>query len=150
MKEDIDTRVDINVDAYIPDDFAPDEYVKMDLYKKIAAVENEEMKSELIDEIVDRFADIPKPIVNLIDISEIRSMAKEFSITSINEVSGDFRIEFLNEKVINPQWIADIYKKYKNRLYINKRYMNVIRVSIEGENKIKLIKDILILLKMSK
>ena len=77
-------------------------------------------------------------------------MAKEFSITSINEVSGDFRIEFLNEKVINPQWIADIYKKYKNRLYINKRYMNVIRVSIEGENKIKLIKDILILLKMSK
>ena len=150
VKEDIDTRVDINVDAYIPDDFAPDEYVKMDLYKKIAAVENEEMKSELIDEIVDRFADIPKPIVNLIDISEIRSMAKEFSITSINEVSGDFRIEFLNEKVINPQWIADIYKKYKNRLYINKRYMNVIRVSIEGENKIKLIKDILILLKMSK
>lgn len=150
VKEDIDTRVDITVDAYIPDDFAPDEYIKMDLYKKIAAVENEEMKSELIDEIVDRFADIPKSIVNLIDISEIRSMAKEFSITSINEVGGDFRIEFLNDKVINPQWIADIYKKYKNRLYINKRYMNVIRISIEGENKIKLIKDILILFKMSK
>lgn len=150
VKEDIDTRVDITVDAYIPDDFAPDEYIKMDLYKKIAAVENEEMKSELIDEIVDRFADIPKSIVNLIDISEIRSMAKEFSITSINEVGGDFRIEFLNDKVINPQWIADIYKKYKNRLYINKRYMNVIRISIEGKNKIKLIKEILILFKMSK
>lgn len=150
LKQDIDTRVDINVDAYIPDDFAPDEYVKMDLYKKIAAVENEEMKSELIDEIVDRFADVPKSIINLIDISEIRSMARELVISSINEVSGDFRIEFLNEKSINPQWIADIYAKYKNRLYINKRYMNVIRVSIEDENKIKLIKDILILIKSSK
>lgn len=51
MDEDIfDTSVDLNVDAYIPDSYISNEYQKLDIYKRIAAVENEEEMDNMLDE----------------------------------------------------------------------------------------------------
>ena len=53
-------RSDLDVDAYIPDSYIPNEYQKLDIYKRIAAIENEEEMEDMIEELIDRFGDIPE------------------------------------------------------------------------------------------
>ena len=77
--------VDISVDAYIPEEYITSLALRIDVYKKIAAVCNENDSDDLIDELNDRFGDIPKQTMNLIRISRLRNMAMEFDFTSIEQ-----------------------------------------------------------------
>ena len=56
------TALDVNVDAYIPDSYIPNEYQKLDIYKRIAAIESEEEMEDMMEELIDRFGDIPKKV----------------------------------------------------------------------------------------
>ena len=88
--EDFNTLVDLDVDAYIPPEYIVNEVQKLDIYKRIAGIENkgesEDMKEELLDrierecddmreELLDRFGQIPKSVENLLRIALIRSHA---------------------------------------------------------------------------
>lgn len=53
------TLIDLNVDAYIPE-YIKNEYQKLDIYKRIAAIESEEELEDMTEELIDRFGDIPK------------------------------------------------------------------------------------------
>lgn len=59
-EETFNTTMDLNVDAYIPDSYIPNEYQKLDIYKRVAAIENEEEMEDMLEELIDRFGDIPK------------------------------------------------------------------------------------------
>ena len=75
--------IDVAVDAYIPTRYIEGELQRIEIYKKIAAVENKEDADDLLDELLDRFGDIPKPVANLIDIALIRNSACVELIDSI-------------------------------------------------------------------
>ncbi|MCL2816304.1 MAG: hypothetical protein FWD23_17050, partial [Oscillospiraceae bacterium] len=67
--------IDIAVDAYIPNRYVESELLRIEIYKRIAAVENKDDADDLKDELTDRFGEIPKPVENLIDIALIRNSA---------------------------------------------------------------------------
>ena len=67
--------IDIAVDAFIPNRYIESEVLRIEIYKRIAAVENQADADDLKDELIDRFGDIPKPVENLIDIALIRNVA---------------------------------------------------------------------------
>ena len=77
--------VDLSVDAFIPEEYIPSLTLRIDVYKKIAAVCNENDSDDLIDELNDRFGDIPKTVTNLIGISKLRNTAIELGFTSIDQ-----------------------------------------------------------------
>ena len=56
------TTMDLDVDAYIPDSYIPNEYQKLDIYKRIAAIESQEEVEDMKDELLDRFGDIPRKV----------------------------------------------------------------------------------------
>ena len=58
--------IDIELDAYIPNGYIANEYQKLDIYKRIAAIENEEEKDEMLDELIDRFGEPPRSVQNLL------------------------------------------------------------------------------------
>ena len=60
--EDIDVEIDLSVNAYIPDTYIPDELTKIEMYKKIASIENKEDMFEVEEELEDRFSDLPKSV----------------------------------------------------------------------------------------
>ena len=64
-----DTTVEINVSAFIPETYINDEVTKLTIYKKIAAISDKEDFSDMKDELIDRFGDIPKPTWNLIRVA---------------------------------------------------------------------------------
>lgn len=80
-----ETSVEIDVPAYIPPSYISDELLKIQMYKKIAAIRDSNDKEEIIDELIDRFGEIPQETLNLVDISHIRAMAEAIGIARIHE-----------------------------------------------------------------
>ena len=77
--------VDLSCDAFIPETYIVSLALRIDVYKKIAAVCNEDDSDDLIDELNDRFGDIPVSVMNLIRISKLRNMAMDCDFTSIEQ-----------------------------------------------------------------
>ena len=90
--EDLETSVDITVDAYIPDSYIMNEYQKIDIYKRIASITSQDEKNEMTDELTDRFGILPESVINLLDVALIRALAREVFITEIREVPGAVRL----------------------------------------------------------
>ena len=62
-----DVAIDINIDAYLPESYIRNHNQRIDIYKKIAAIETEDDKFEIEDELIDRFGDIPRAVQNIIE-----------------------------------------------------------------------------------
>ncbi|MDE6602590.1 MAG: transcription-repair coupling factor [Lachnospiraceae bacterium] len=73
--EDFNTLVDLDVDAYIPPEYIVNEVQKLDIYKRIAGIENERECDDMREELLDRFGQVPKSVENLLRIALIRSHA---------------------------------------------------------------------------
>lgn len=117
-KEPIETTVDIKVDAYIPSSYIEDEIQKIEVYKKIAAIENLNDYKEIKEELEDRYSSIPEAVYNLMDIAYIKSLAKELLIEEIKEFKSEVRFKFPKEyKKVN--YIYHILlKNYKENVVL--------------------------------
>ncbi|MDE5564914.1 MAG: transcription-repair coupling factor, partial [Oscillospiraceae bacterium] len=105
--------VDIQIEAYIPEDYIGDTTSRIDMYRKIATVHDEHDESELIDELIDRYGEPPKAIVGLIKVSLLRNSAAAMGITEITQRSGS--MQFYIEQP-EPQQIAALSAKYGRRI----------------------------------
>ena len=79
------TLIDLNVDAYIPEYYIKNEYQKLDIYKRIAAIESEEELEDMTEELIDRFGDIPKKVQQLLVIASLKSLAHSVYVTAIEQ-----------------------------------------------------------------
>lgn len=84
-----ETNVDLSVDAYIPSTYIKSEYQKLDIYKRIAAIESEEELSDMKDELVVRYGSLSIPAVNLLNIALIKSMAHKIGIMEMKGTIED-------------------------------------------------------------
>ena len=80
---------DLNVTANVDKDFVSRSEERMDLYRRMAAIRSQEDADDLLDEIVDRYGEPPKGVLNLIDIALLRAKAKKVGIKDIRQKSGD-------------------------------------------------------------
>ena len=78
-----ETSVEIPLSAYIPETYIENETLKLSMYKKIASVRTYEDEDEILDELLDRFGDVPQPAVNLVRIAHARYLAETLSVTRI-------------------------------------------------------------------
>ena len=80
-----ETLVDIRINAHIPEYYISSTAHRIEMYKKISHIENEEDASDVTDEFLDRFGEMPKATVRLIDIALIKALATEAEITRITD-----------------------------------------------------------------
>ena len=119
VEEVVDTTIDLNVDGYIKANYIQDEEQKIEVYKKIAAIENLEDYSELIDELIDRFGDIPKETENLMDISYVRSLASKNKVRSIAQASKEVVLEFTSTENLTVDLLHSLSKAYGKGITFN-------------------------------
>ncbi len=105
--------VDIQIEAYIPEDYIESTSARIDMYRKIATVRDEEDESELIDEIIDRYGEPPKAIIGLITVSLMRNTAAAMGITEITQRSGSLQFFIQSPE---PEQIAALSGKYGRRI----------------------------------
>src|SRR5690606_18552312 len=93
-KKIIQTTIDLSVDAYLPNEYIYDSMQKIEIYKKAAAVSSIEESDELIGELLDRFGDLPQPVLNLMTVSRLKALGSSLGIVSISSRGEDFRLTF--------------------------------------------------------
>ncbi len=119
IEEKIDTTIDIQVDGYIPTFYIEDEEQKIEVYKKIAAIEDMDDYSEIIDELIDRYGDIPKEVANIMEVSYIKSLASKNKIKNILQGQRYIKLEFASADNISPELIQYLSTEYKNSIFFN-------------------------------
>ena len=106
--------VDIKADTFIPESYIPAHNIRLEIYKRIAAVQNEEDKEAAIDDLIDRFGQPPQSVINLIDISLIRVFAGYCKMTEVTERGG--RVMMFFEKEPPEDRIRGIVSKFRGEL----------------------------------
>ena len=87
--------MDVLIDSYIPKHYIQDESQRMEMYRKIAVIADDEDERDMIDELIDRFSDPPKPVLQLIHLSKIRHMASTLQVETVQQKKDDYILEFL-------------------------------------------------------
>ncbi|MBE6016052.1 MAG: transcription-repair coupling factor [Lachnospiraceae bacterium] len=99
-EEDFETAIDLKIDAFIPSEYIKNSFEKLNMYKKISVIANEEDAEDVREELNDRFGEIPRATENLLDVALIKAQAHRKYITEISGGSGSYRISMLpNAKI---------------------------------------------------
>ena len=80
-----DCLIDINVNAYIADAYIPSSQQRIDVYRKIAHLESADERDDLLDELSDRYGELPAPVSNLVDSSLLRNAASLLGFASVEQ-----------------------------------------------------------------
>ncbi len=116
QEESFATAVDLNIDAYIPDSYIRNEYQKLDIYRRIAAIETEEELDDMTEELIDRFGDIPKKVQQLLHIAALKSLAHSAYVTAVEQKGEDIRFTMYERAKIDPRKIPALLDSYRNSL----------------------------------
>ena len=116
-KESWQPNIDINVEAYIPPSFIKNHSTRLDVYKKIASIENDEDKLEVESEICDRFGDLPKAVLSLIKIAEIKYLAHDANILEVTTKDGSIICYFKGD--MNIEAISKLVGIYQKRFFVS-------------------------------
>jgi transcription-repair coupling factor (superfamily II helicase) len=95
-KEDPGPRIDLNVNAYLPSSYVPNQQQKIDLYRRIAILENKEELQDMAEELKDRYGRLQPPVENLLLVMRLRQLAKGISVESIEEHKEQVIVKFQN------------------------------------------------------
>lgn len=109
--EDFNTTVDLDVDAFIPPSYIVNEVQKLDIYKRIAGIENQAECDDMREELLDRFGEIPTAVHNLFRISMIRVTAHKLFITDVKGKNGELQMILKHDAAIRVEQIPVLLKQ---------------------------------------
>ena len=113
-----DTSVDLKITAYIPDEYIANEGQKLDIYKRIAGIENEDEAEDMRDELIDRFGEPPACVENLLQISMIRKMAHDAFVTAVAGGMKQITLTMTPMANVNMDRLMSLLSQYRNMLSI--------------------------------
>ena len=111
-----DTSVDIDIDAFIPSTYIRNEFLKLEMYKRVAEIENENEFLDMQDEMLDRFGDIPNSVNNLLNIALLKAIAHKSFVTQIVHKDLEVKIVMYNKAKISVLGIPSVVEKFKPQL----------------------------------
>ena len=138
VEETFETRISLPVEAYLPDSYVPDSRQKVSIYKKIAALKNDEALQELREELIDRYGAIPKPAEMLLAVASIKQLSQCLGITAIVAGKQQIKVTFDERCLLmarmNVKQFVEVVHKNQN-LQLQPPAQLIIRVpGLTGEN----------------
>ena len=147
---DFPTTVDLDVDAYIPPAYIMNEVQKLDIYKRIAGIEEEAECSDMREELADRFGDIPRPVENLLRISLLRKQAHDLYLAEVQGKNEVLTFTFAGHAKVRAERIPALLQEFGGRMtfyakgaYLQHRYKKCGVVEKDGEMLLALTESIL-------
>jgi len=141
-KVEINTTIDLTVDAYIPEKYIKSNNIRIDMYKRIASIENEDDASDITDELIDRFGDPSKPVRNLLEVAQIKALANRIGITEISQ-KGNIVLFTFADGMLKGEIIDCILDEYFLNCTINAKKPII---SYKVESNVKMLTNIKFLL----
>ena len=113
---DVETRVDLKVDAYLPQEYVPSDVLRVEMYKKIASIRDRAGREDLIEELVDRFGDPNRPVMNLIETAHLKALCSRLGIDHVNMKGSEMVLRFSIAAQLNPMKLLAAVKPHEARL----------------------------------
>lgn len=148
-KEEINCLIELDVDAHIPESYISNQEQRIDAYKKIASIEDEADYYDIIDELTDRYGDIPKSAMNVITIAAIKAEAIAQGIFEISQKDENVIIKFTKGK-FNMESVAKAIGHYKGKLLFSAGEVCYLTLKQKGVSQKELLDNVKILLQMIK
>lgn len=118
--------MELEYTGFIPDTYVQNLQTKMEIYKKIAAVQEKDELDNIYIELLDRFGPIPDEVMSLITLAEIRCICKKLNISSIKEKNGIVQVEFMKVSEINIDKVLRLIKESSNLVQLNAAKPNIL------------------------
>ncbi len=116
LPKDFETAIDMDINAYIPSSYIKNEALKLDIYKRIAAIDTMEEYADMQDELIDRFGTMPKSVENLLAVAYLKSMAHELEITDVTANRNEIKLVMYENAAVDGGKIPQLLDKYRNQL----------------------------------
>jgi len=142
-EEEETTKVDLNISAYISEKYIKSDVQKMEMYQKISKVDNNEELLDIIDELSDRYGDIPKETEKLLKVVEIKYMARALNIESIEQNNLRVIFKFRNASKLEMEKLSDLVKELKGKILFSAGDKPSVTLHIDEEDdEIVILKNI--------
>lgn len=134
----VECTADLDITANIDKAYVENGEQRMDLYRRMAAIRSQTDADELLDEIVDRYGDPPKGVMNLIDVALLRARAAQLAVTDISQKGQDLLFTLLTSDFQTVSALCAA-PELVGRLFIQpKTKQPVLRLRLNrGENSLK-------------
>ena len=129
-KEQTEVLMEMEYTGFIPDTYIINPQIKMEIYKKIAAVTDEAEFDAVLGELADRFGPIPDEVSSLLALAEIRIICRKLSIKSIKERQGEVAVEFNQVSYISVDKILKLIRDNPNSVRLNQKLPNVLFIKL--------------------
>jgi transcription-repair coupling factor (superfamily II helicase) len=121
-----DCMVDIQISAHIPETYIENVNQRLETYRRIADIHNDEDASDVIDELIDRYGDLPQAVKSLVDVALLRNTAADLLIREISQREN--LILLYTGGAIDFKAVSALVSKLKGRVMVNagqKPYISV-------------------------
>ena len=147
IKPEREIQIDIDVSCYIPDTYIEDSSEKIDIYQKIALCKTEEDIGNVIDEIIDRFGNMPEELNNLLEIARIKQLCANTPVIKItgkrNRKTGSQNVVFYFDKdKYEVSFVDVLLKKYGNNIKFSNAIEPYVTLMLKNQTEKQIIKEI--------
>ena len=129
-QEQSEVLMELEYTGFIPDTYILNPQIKMEIYKKIAAVTTDEEFDAVLGELNDRFGPIPDEVSSLLALAEIRILCRKLSVSSIKEKKGEVKIEFKQTTKINIDKLLRLISENPDTVKMNPTQPNAIFIML--------------------
>ncbi|MBV1757842.1 MAG: transcription-repair coupling factor [Dethiosulfatibacter sp.] len=138
----VDTIIELDVDGFIPSKYISDEEQKIEIYKKISVIENKEDVNDVLEEIIDRFGNIPQEVNNLIKISYIKSIANNLNVIALRQIGTTVNIEFNDNKDISQKLVAAIMENYQKDFKFDSANKPILKYFLSSTKQVEVLNSL--------
>lgn len=137
-----DATIELDLEAYLPSDYIQDSQQKIELYKRIRQINNQDQLHEVEDDLIDRFGDYGQPVTNLLQISELKMYADYAMVEKIHQETPRIAITFAQQATdeFSSKQLLEAIAQTKFRATINsanKKYQIQLTVQPNMKNWLK-------------
>ena len=141
VKPEFDVQIDLNVTSFIPESYISDSNQKIEIYQDIALCKDEKDIQDVIDELIDRFGDIPKEVEKLLEISRIKQLAKAKGVSKISSKKEAVVFTYDNS-LFDDSCVQPLIKEYGNRIRFSPGVKPMITLKIVDNTEETILKEV--------
>ena len=116
LHRDIETRMDVHVNAFLPANYVTGDKQRLDVYKRIASITSAEQRDDVEEELIDRFGDEPQPVANLVAVAYLKALCTRLGVERVIQTDGRIDMKFSPKTQVDGQKLFNAMQKFDPRL----------------------------------
>ncbi len=116
---DIETRMDVHVNAYLPAEYVTGDRQRLEVYKRIASIRTAEQRDDIEDELIDRFGDEPQCVANLVAVAYLKALCMSLGIDRVSQADGRMDMRFAGNAQVDGEKLFKALQGFDKRLTLN-------------------------------